>query len=98
MNGGSLILSPEDTLTLTLAGNPTTGYTWQVLEMDQNVLAPVGEVDYRSASNLIGAGGVYTFKFKTQNSGSTILKLIYIRSFEQDVPPADTFEIEVKVE
>ena len=58
MNGQTITLEKGQTLSLTLAGNPTTGYTWEISEVDENILASAGEPDYSSDSNLIGSGGV----------------------------------------
>lgn len=98
MNGQTVTLKPGETLSLSLSGNPTTGYNWEVDEVDQAILAPQGEADYESDSMLIGSGGVYTFKFSAVETGTTTLKLKYYRSFETDVPPVETFEIAVVVE
>ena len=97
MNGQTVNLVKEDTLILTIDGNPTTGYNWEVGEVDQTILEPLGEPEYDSDSALIGSGGTYTFTFKAAAAGTTNLKLIYYRSFEKDVPPVETFEITVVV-
>jgi inhibitor of cysteine peptidase len=98
MNGQTITLEKGQTLSFTLAGNPTTGYTWEISEVDENILASAGEPDYSSDSNLIGSGGVYTYKFTAETAGTTALKLKYYRSFEPDVEPIQTFEINVVVE
>ena len=96
-NGQTIELKKGATLSISLQGNPTTGYNWELAEVDQSILKPAGEADYKSDSMLIGSGGVYTFKFKALDSGSTSLKLIYYRSFEEDTPPINTFELNVIV-
>jgi inhibitor of cysteine peptidase len=97
-NGQTITLKQGETLSLSIEGNPTTGYGWEVSEVDPNILASAGEPGYKSDSNLVGAGGVYTFKFTAENAGTTSLKLKYWRSFEPDVAPIETFEITVIVE
>jgi inhibitor of cysteine peptidase len=97
-NGQTITLKQGETLSLSINGNPTTGYGWEVSEVDANILASAGEADYKSDSNLVGAGGTYTFKFTAENAGTTALKLKYWRSFEPDVAPIDVFEITVIVE
>jgi inhibitor of cysteine peptidase len=96
-NGESIEITKGATLSISLQGNPTTGYNWELAEVDQSILKPAGEVDYKSGSPLIGSGGVYTFKFEAVETGSTNLKLIYYRSFEEDTPPVNTFELTVLV-
>jgi len=97
-NGSEVTLRQGDTLTLKIEGNPTTGYTWEVAEVDEAVLSISGEAEYKSGSRLIGAGGTYTFTFKAAAPGTPPLKLIYYRSFEEGVPPVETFEVNVNVE
>lgn len=99
-NGQQLNLAPEETLTVTLASNPTTGYSWQVLEIDSAVLALDGDPEYRQSSGsegLVGSGGIETFHFKAAGSGETTLKLGYMRPWESE-PPVETFEIRVVVQ
>lgn len=97
MNGQTVTLHKDGVLELSIDGNPTTGYNWELSEVDQSILEPAGEPEYDSDSALIGSGGTYTFTFKAVAAGTTNLKLIYYRSFEKDVPPVETFEITVEV-
>lgn len=98
MNGQTITLKQGQTLSVSLSGNPTTGYNWEVDEVDQAILAPLGEAEYESDSTLVGSGGLYTFNFSAVETGTTTLKLKYYRSFEADVPPVENFEISVIVE
>ena len=97
MNGETISVEKGDTITLSLAGNSTTGFNWELIEMSQSILAPEGEPDYKSGSMLIGSGGVYTYKFNAVQAGSTTLKLVYHRSWEKDIPPAEMFEVFIEV-
>jgi inhibitor of cysteine peptidase len=99
-NGKQITLQPGDTLTVTLESNPTTGYGWQVMELDQTVLVQDGDPEYKASSGSggsVGAGGTETFRFKAVHSGATALELGYLRSWES-VPPIETFTIQVGVE
>lgn len=96
-NGSTIEMKKGETLILSINGNPTTGYTWEVESVDQNILQSTGEADYKSDSAAVGAGGTYKFKFTTVNPGSTTLKLKYWRTFEPDTPPVETFEVKVNV-
>jgi inhibitor of cysteine peptidase len=98
-NGKQIIVQSGDTLTLTLVSNPTTGYSWQVLEIDNAVLVQDGDPEYRQspgAEGLVGAGGTETFRFKAIGSGETSLELGYMRPWES-VPPIETFTVTVQV-
>ena len=98
VNGQEITLKQGQTLVLSIEGNPTTGYQWAVDELDESILAPAADPDYKSDSMLIGSGGTYTYKFNTVNLGETTLRLKYYRDFENDTPPVDFFEIHVTVE
>jgi len=96
-NGTTIEMKKGETLVLSITGNPTTGYTWEIESVDQNILQSAGEADYKSDSMLIGSGGTYKFKFTALNPGSTPLKLKYWRSFDHDNPPVETFEVKIVV-
>ena len=96
-DGGQIELNTGQMLVISLEGNPTTGYTWEVAELDDQVLRQVGETEFKPESDAIGAGGVQTLCFETVNSGQTTLKLVYHRSWEADVEPAETFSAQVVV-
>lgn len=97
MNGGSVVLEQGQTLVLKLASNPTTGYDWEIVDLNGAILEQVGEVDYKSDSALIGSGGVNTYTFRAAGSGNTQLTLVYHRSWEKDIPPIETYELDVTV-
>ena len=97
MNGGSVELEQGQTLVLKLASNPTTGYDWEIVDLNGAILEQVGEVDHKADSGLIGSGGVNTYTFKAVGSGNMQLTLVYHRSWEKDIPPIETFELDVIV-
>ena len=95
-NGSEIELKKGQALAITLEANPTTGYTWDVVEpRDEQVLWQVGEIEFKPESDLIGAGGVQIIRFEVVNAGRTALKLIYYRPWETDVEPLKTFAIQV---
>ena len=97
MNGGSVVLEQGQTLVLKLTSNPTTGYDWEIVDLNTAILEQVGEVEYKSDSALIGSGGVNTYTFKAVGSGNMQLSLVYHRSWEKDIPPIETYELDVTV-
>jgi inhibitor of cysteine peptidase len=83
-------------LVITLEGNPTTGYTWEVTEpLDDQVLRQVGEIAFVPESDLIGAGGVQIATFEAVGAGEATIKLVYHRPWETEVEPLDTFTVNV---
>ncbi len=96
-DGSQVELTAGQTLIVSLKGNPTTGYTWEAAELDEQVLRQVEEAEFKPESDAIGSGGVQTLRFETVNSGQTTLKLVYRRPWEEDVEPAETFSVQVVV-
>jgi len=99
--GSTVELLPGQRLTVTLPGNPTTGFAWEMVPGAGSVLESQGEAQFTAASNgasgKLGAGGIYRFDFVAVGTGSTPLKFIYRRSFEKDVAPVESFEVSVVV-
>jgi inhibitor of cysteine peptidase len=83
---------------ITLAGNPTTGYTWEVAPGGSGVLEQQGEPAFKPDSSAVGSGGMVTLQFKAAQAGTINLKLIYHRTFEPNVAPLNTFEVTIVVE
>lgn len=96
-NGGAVTLKQGDTLTVSLPGNLTTGYTWEALPMDPVILTQTGNAEMTPYSNAIGAGGIINLNFKTVQKGEAKLTLVYHRPWETGVAPISTFEITVTV-
>lgn len=96
-DGQSMKLRPGERLEVTLAGNPTTGYSWELVELDTAVVRPVGEISYRQEGQGIGAGGVFVASFEAITTGRTDLRMAYLRPFERDQSPAQTFAIRIVV-
>jgi predicted secreted protein len=95
-DGSEFELKKGQSLVITLEANPTTGYTWEVVEpVDEQVLRQVGEIEFESESDLIGASGVQIIRFGVVNAGRTNIKLVYHRPWETDVEPLKTFAIQV---
>jgi inhibitor of cysteine peptidase len=96
-SGSQIELIVGQDLQVSLEGNPTTGYTWEVGEAGTGVIAQVGEMEYQSDSSAVGAGGLMTFRFHAAEAGQTKLRLVYHRPFEKDTPPLKTFEVTITV-
>ena len=97
MNGQSVSLKAGDQLVISLESNPTTGFDWELLTLDESVLKLVGEPAFKTDSKLVGASGVKTYTFEAQGSGTAAIKLIYHRSWETDVPPEKEFNLSIDV-
>jgi predicted secreted protein len=63
-NGAWVTLLQGETLAITLESNRTTGYSWQVVEVDPAILAQQGEPAYiQPTASMPGQGGRESFLF-----------------------------------
>jgi inhibitor of cysteine peptidase len=96
-NGRQIELEKGQTLAISLEGNPSTGYTWEMVESEGSILRQVGEIEFKAESDLVGAPGTQTLRFEAVESGQTELELVYHRPWEKDVEPLETFTLQVTV-
>jgi inhibitor of cysteine peptidase len=98
-NGKELNLKVGQQIVVVLEGNPTTGYTWEALDLDASMIQQVGSTEFKSSNTgLVGAGGTQTLVFKTLKAGTTNLTLIYHRPWETAVKPLQSFEMKIIVQ
>jgi inhibitor of cysteine peptidase len=88
------------TFEVRLEANPSTGYEWRLLDDASTVLEPLGAMAYeqdRSTTGRPGAGGTNVWRFRAIHSGLDTLRMEYRKSWEEGVPPAQTFVCPVRV-
>ena len=111
--GGNVELKVENDkeFNVVLEGNPTTGYSWylkNVEEIKNNATIEMLNLDeYNSAEyvqqgegNLMGMGGIFCFKFKVNNKdGKEMPKLVfeYKRPWEKEKPAIGNAEVTLKL-
>lgn len=98
---GPAALKVGQTLVITLASNPSTGYGWTVSGApDSAVLTQDGDITYAATNPDVvmpGSGGSETVRFAATAPGTTTIVLDYRRPWETDVPPVETVTIDVTV-
>ena len=94
-NGRTVTLNIGNELEIALSGNPTTGYTWQLVAVNAQILAQDRDPVYYANSDATGAGGSYVFHFKAMGSGQTTLTLANRRSWNGE--SAQTFQVAIIV-
>jgi inhibitor of cysteine peptidase len=100
-DGKTVTMLVGQTLEISLAGNITTGYSWQIDRIGGKAVESLGEPSYVTdphAPGIAGVGGTFTFRLKAGTTGTATLRLIYVRPWETDQPPEDTFEVTIKVQ
>ncbi len=83
-----------------LRGNPTTGYQWQLAKAPDPALTSLGDAQYapdRQTPVAMGAGGTFTFSFRAVRPGAATVRLVYVRPWEKDKPPEQTFTLTAQV-
>ena len=78
---------------LELAGNPTTGYTWQI-SADSQHLELLGQ-KFEAGGEGVGAGGREVFHFRTLATGDTEIACEYRRPWDKE--PRDTRRCRVTI-
>ncbi|OGO06964.1 MAG: hypothetical protein A2Y73_09310 [Chloroflexi bacterium RBG_13_56_8] len=96
-NGGQIEIQKGQTLVVTLQSSPGTGYGWQVVELDEDILRQTGDPEFVSDSDLVGASGIQVTRFEAMGTGEVALKLVYYRSWEKDTEPLRIFACRVIV-
>ncbi|MEU0539281.1 protease inhibitor I42 family protein [Nocardia sp. NPDC005978] len=99
-NGQVVRLAVGQSLSVWLAANPSTGYAWDVAMLDQNIVKQNGGAEYEqdpSPDGMVGVGGKTLWSFTAVAPGATRLQLQYRRAWEQGVPPAETFTLDLSV-
>ncbi len=100
-DGSQVELMQGQILVVTLESNPTTGYSWEVVETQESILEQMGEAEFKPSQTgeppLVGAGGWEIFRFKAIGAGQMTLRLAYRRPWEEGAEPIQTFSIQVVV-
>jgi len=95
--GASGTLRIGDRLLVALEGNPTTGYAWtNTLLYEFEALRELCEVEYRADSSLLGAGGLFLFRYEAVAPGPQAFRFAYARPWESG-EPLDLVEFTVDV-
>lgn len=85
-----IILQPQETYTIELEENPSTGYSWHIYVCDLRVFEIVSNKFIAPESQLAGTPGKRQYVIKAREGGRGIFEVIYIRSWEKNTKPAKT--------
>ena len=98
-SGKTQRLALDSAFTVSLEGNPTTGYLWTDATELNTCLTQLNkgeEYEMDPTSNQpVGGGGTYTFKYKVKSAGEAELKLVYSRPWRPNTPPTKVFTMKV---
>ncbi len=96
--GVTRTLRVGETLVLCLKENPTTGYQWEIGELDAEILAVQGLQYVPAGEGGFGEGGQKCFTLVARSSGTSPVRLKLKRRWEQDEDAIDYFEVTVHVQ
>lgn len=88
-------LGEDQVLVISLEANPSTGYLWEVAEINEGVLRQVGKARFEQTAPVLGAPAKQILRFKPVGAGQSTLKLVYRRPWEKGLQPAKVFSIQV---
>jgi len=93
-----------DRIVLRLSGNASTGYVWRRVapaSFDGGALEPIEEGAYEPGGAAdgnecgVGSPGTFVFRYRAAASGTTPLRYVYQRPWEEE--PADEFDVVIWV-
>jgi len=84
-------LDVGDQLEVELEANPTTGYSWELAPLPDGLQLVSSEFEEPGGS-LVGAAGIQRFVFDVVGPGGGILRLEYVRVFDDPVVPEQVIE------
>lgn len=82
---------------VSLEGNPSTGYIWSLSEEPDTGLISLASKDIFDSGDMPGAPAMQVFNFDALAEGSTELKFEYSRPWETDVEPERTCTVSVMI-
>jgi predicted secreted protein len=80
--GDNISISKDQVFSLYLKSNPTTGYDW--IPIFNSSIVKLVSHSFKPSSLLMGASGTDTFVFKGMSTGTTLIKMLYKRSWENN--------------
>lgn len=96
-NGSSIKAQIETTIYILLPGNATTGYTWAISHIDENIVECVQSGFNNANAAAPGSASQQYFTFKPVKKGNSKIALKYFRSWQGDSSVTRTFEINIEV-
>lgn len=102
VSGRAVALAMGQRLEVRLPSNPSTGYSWSIVETPSRVLKLEGPSTYQADSRaeavgMVGAGGTEVWTFMAEGAGTQDLRFEYRRPWESNTVPAEVSSYAVTV-
>jgi inhibitor of cysteine peptidase len=98
LNGATISVDRNDTISLMLMENPTTGYSWNLTTSPGITIMNNTYVPSDISGKLIGSGGIRTWEMNAIQSGPQAINATYIRPWEPVTGNETTFSLTVIVQ
>lgn len=85
------------TFELVLPSNPSTGYHWEIISLDENIAESVSQDYIPEQPVMPGSGGMDVWTFQAVNPGDTTLELGYFPP-GNEADPDETVVFSIQVE
>lgn len=99
---GATMLVPGQVLEIALEGNASTGYAWEIVEDGGPRLAlqpvPPRPEEQAQEPRMVGAPGIYRWRFEAVKPGQARIRLVYRRPWEEGVDPLQEVVFDVVVQ
>lgn len=95
-NGARVEVRAGDAIVLRLPDNPTTGYRWQLLPVDGDILV-LDDEGYLPSGAGVGSGGTATWRLRAVREGTTVVAATRWRPWEGEASVIDRYSISVQV-
>jgi inhibitor of cysteine peptidase len=98
-SGTEILMGSGESITIELEANASTGYGWVVAEPTASGVVDVVESRYDEPdTDLVGAPGTQVYVIEAVREGAGILRLEYLRSFDDPPVPAKVVEYIIRVD
>ena len=91
--GTTIRVEAGESFAIGLAGNPTTGYTWQP-DVDSQHLELLGQ-EFEPGGEGVGAGGKEIFRFRALAAGDTEIAFAYRRPWDKESRDTSSFRVAI---
>jgi inhibitor of cysteine peptidase len=96
-NNRTVDIRQDETVSITLPENATTGYRWTVESYDRKLVTERPAEAHYPATTGVGSGGEVTFIFQCKKAGTCDIMLKHWRSWEGDSSIIGRFHIQLRV-
>jgi predicted secreted protein len=98
-SGSEIELAAGEQFEIHLESNPSTGFAWEISAMTTPDLVALDSRTFvESDSDLVGAPGTDVLVFTTGAEGAGVLRLEYVRSFDEPIVPERVVEFVIRID